>query len=103
LRKPAPRIVKIEGPDGQPIIGATISPRLVFIGAGSITAELPNTAVVLPLADTTGPDGKATLTYFYCIWRLTAPNRFCDNSFCHGDSHEGRMSWNGDLKRGWMR
>ncbi len=41
--------------------------------------------------------------YFYCIRRLTVPNRFCDISFRHGDSHEGSMSWNGDLKRGWMR
>ena len=63
LRKPEPRIVQIEGPDGRPVVGAMISPQLVFIAAARIAAELPNTAVVLPLGDTTGPDGKATITY----------------------------------------
>ena len=41
--------------------------------------------------------------YFYCILSLTVPNRFRDIIFRHGDSHGGRMSWNGDLKRGWMK
>jgi Carboxypeptidase regulatory-like domain len=59
LRKPEPRIVKIAGPGGQPVVGARISPRAIIVasaGAGNV----PDT-LAAPGAVTTGPDGTATL------------------------------------------
>ncbi len=59
LRKPQPRTVKLEGPDGRPIAGAVVSPRVISSEEARI-AELPGT-LAMPLAVTTGPDGQATI------------------------------------------
>jgi hypothetical protein len=61
LRSAKPRIIKIEGADGQPVAGAIVSPRVMSIGDGSTAADMPET-LAAPLAVTTGPDGTATLT-----------------------------------------
>jgi len=62
LRKPEPRTVKIEGPDGQPVAGASVSPRVVSFAAGGPNTDVPDT-LAAPRAVTTGPDGRATLDY----------------------------------------
>ncbi|MFI5459022.1 MAG: carboxypeptidase-like regulatory domain-containing protein [Isosphaerales bacterium] len=56
LRKPEPRTVKIEGPDGQPVAGASVSPRVVSFAAGVPNTDVPDT-LAAPRALTTGPDG----------------------------------------------
>jgi Carboxypeptidase regulatory-like domain len=76
LLKPHPRTVKVEGPDGQPVAGATISPRFLFVAESGATAELPD-SLGRPLVVTTGPDGQATLNYLAArdklvVVRLTA-------------------------------
>jgi len=62
LRKPEPRTIKIEGPDGRPVAGALVSPRVIFVAGEDPIAEVPG-ALAMPLVVTTGPDGTATLNY----------------------------------------
>jgi hypothetical protein len=62
LRKAGSRTVKIERPDGQPIVGARVTPRSLLVGSGGSPDSVPE-SLAEPLAVTTGPDGKATLTY----------------------------------------
>jgi len=61
LRKPQPRTVKVEGPDGQPVAGALVSPRVVYV-ANEEAADMPDT-LAASLVVTTKPDGKAALDY----------------------------------------
>ena len=70
LRKPEPRTVKIEGPDGQPIAGARITPRILDVFSGA-TADIPE-SLAAPLAVTTGPDGRATINYLAARDQLVA-------------------------------
>jgi hypothetical protein len=62
LRKPEQKTVKVEGPDGGPVAGAIVSPRVVYIGPRELVANVPG-ALGPPLAVTTGADGKAKLNY----------------------------------------
>jgi Carboxypeptidase regulatory-like domain len=62
LKKPAPRFIKVEGPDGRPVAGAIVSPRVVFVADGNAIAEMPD-SLATALAVTTGPDGNAPLAY----------------------------------------
>ena len=62
LRTPAPKTIKLEGPDGQPLFGALVSPRVVSGNGMSFLAELPDT-LSMPLAVMTGPEGTATVDY----------------------------------------
>ncbi|MGP0065699.1 MAG: carboxypeptidase regulatory-like domain-containing protein [Isosphaeraceae bacterium] len=70
MRKPEPRTIRIEGPDGKPIAGARTTPRVfdVFNGA---TAILPE-SMAAPLAILTGPDGRATINYLAARDQLVA-------------------------------
>ena len=70
LRKPEPRTIQIEGPDGQPIAGARIAPLIVHVFNGD-TAEIPE-SMADPLAVTTGPDGRATINYLAARDQLVA-------------------------------
>ena len=63
LRKPEPRTVKIEGPDGQPVAGARISACGSSSSPPASSSTKCPTRWPRPLAVTTGPDGKATLNY----------------------------------------
>jgi hypothetical protein len=58
LRKPQPRTVKVQGPDGRPVAGVTLAPRVVQ----DWTSELPD-SLAQRFAVTTGPDGQAVLDY----------------------------------------
>ncbi len=60
LKKPQPRTISIEGPDGKPVAGARISPRAVAFAGRYPGRALPD-ALVTALTVTTGPDGKATV------------------------------------------
>ncbi len=63
LHKPAPKTIKIEGPDGRTLAGARVAPRVIsFRERGSMAAAVPN-SLAESLAVTTGPDGSATLVY----------------------------------------
>jgi hypothetical protein len=62
LRKPEPRTVKVEGPDGRPVTGAILSPRVIVVAGGNAIAEVPG-ALAMPLVVTTKLDGEATLDY----------------------------------------
>ena len=62
MRKPQPRTIKVEGPDGQPVSGANISPRSIYIAANRLTAELPP-SLAKPLGVTTAADGQAKVDY----------------------------------------
>ena len=70
LRKPEPRTVKIEGPDGKPIAGARVAPRVLYVFGGA-TAEIPE-SLAAPLAVITGPDGRATINYLAARDQLVA-------------------------------
>ncbi len=70
LRKPEPRTIQIEGPDGQPIAGARVTPRVLHIFNGD-TAEIPE-SMAAPLAVITGPDGRATFNYLAARDQLVA-------------------------------
>jgi protocatechuate 3,4-dioxygenase beta subunit len=59
LRKPEPKIVKIERPGGQPVVGARLSPRAVIV-AGAGGGDVPDTLGALE-AVATGLDGTAML------------------------------------------
>ncbi len=62
LRTPSPKTIKLEGPDGRPLAGALVSPRVVSANAMSFVAELPD-RLSMPLAVMTGPEGTATVDY----------------------------------------
>ena len=68
LEKPATRTVLVEGPDGKPIAGARIMPRVLSV-FGKAPADVPD-SLAGPLATSTGPDGKATLNYLAVRDRL---------------------------------
>ena len=70
LQKPAPRAIKIEGPDGQPVVGARISPRAVLVFSAGL-GDVPDT-LATPCAVATGPDGTATLNYLAARDQLVA-------------------------------
>ncbi len=70
MRKPEPRTIRIEGPDGQPIAGARITPRIFNVFSGA-TAEIPE-SMAAPLAVITGPDGRATINYLAARDQLVA-------------------------------
>ncbi len=77
LRQPRPRKVQVEGPDGRPIPGAIISPRILYPAAQDRRSEVPEALANL-LAVTTRADGTATIDYVavdenLLIARLTAP------------------------------
>ena len=62
LWKPEPRTVKVEGPDGKPVVGARVEPRSIGFPGGPAFARIP-ASLASPLAVTTGPDGTATVAY----------------------------------------
>ena len=62
LHKAVPKTITIEGPDGRPVAGARISPRLVSLALRDTPIAVPDSVAELR-AVTTGPDGKATLDY----------------------------------------
>jgi hypothetical protein len=70
LRQPEPRAVTVEGPDGRPVAGALIAPKVLVIFDRTI-AEIPE-SLSGPLAVTTGPDGRATLGYLTARDQLAA-------------------------------
>jgi hypothetical protein len=59
LRSAKPRTIKVLGPDGRPIAGALISPRVMAVGDGSVGENMPE-SLARPLGVTTGADGRAT-------------------------------------------
>jgi hypothetical protein len=61
VHKPEPRPVRVEGPDGHPVAGVRITPRVLAVFNESplrVPDDLAET-----LAVTTGPDGRATIPY----------------------------------------
>ena len=62
LRKPQPRTLKLEGPDGRPIAGAVVSPRVIHVAARTAATKYPRPSPA-SLALTTGPDGQASIDY----------------------------------------
>jgi hypothetical protein len=70
LRQPEPRTVSVEGPDGRPIVGARVAPKVLRIYEGTL-AQVPE-SLSSPLAVTTGPDGRATLGYLTARDQLAA-------------------------------
>jgi hypothetical protein len=70
MRQPEPRAIRIEGPDGQPIAGARITPRIFDVFSGA-TAEIPE-SMAAPLAVITGPDGRTTINYLAARDQLVA-------------------------------
>ena len=69
LRKPEPRTIRVEGPDGRPIAGARVAPRVLYV-SGTV-ADVPE-SLADPLAVMTGADGLATLQYLTAIDQLGA-------------------------------
>jgi hypothetical protein len=70
LRGPRPRTVKVEGPDGKPVAGARIVPRLLVIfGTGNV--DVPP-SLADSLATSTGADGQATISYLSARDQLAA-------------------------------
>ncbi len=77
LRKPQQRTVRVEGPDGQPVPGAILSPRTIY-PSGMVGRFVVPEAMANLLSVTTGPDGTATINYLaggekLVTARLTAP------------------------------
>ena len=70
LRKPEPRTIQIEGPDGRPIAGARIAPKILRVMNG-FDADIP-ASLADPLAVTTGPEGRASLEYLAARDQLVA-------------------------------
>jgi hypothetical protein len=70
LEKPRSRMVKVEGPDGQPIAGARVALRLLHV-FGKGNAEVP-ASLADSLATRTGPDGTATIDYMAARDQLAA-------------------------------
>jgi hypothetical protein len=60
LRTPKPRTITVLGPDGHPLAGALISPRVVYVETVRFAAEIPG-SLSMSLAVRTGADGAATL------------------------------------------
>ncbi len=78
LRRSQPRTVKVEGPDGRPVLGAGISPQVRSVAGPGGSDDVPE-AIAKALAVTAGPDGQATLNYLaggdqLVAVRLTAPS-----------------------------
>ncbi len=76
LRKPRPKTVKVEGPDGRPVPSARLSPQVLTVAGRSSHEHVPDSLAV-SLAVTTGPDGQATINYLaggdqLVVVRLTA-------------------------------
>ncbi len=70
LRKPEPRTVKVEGPNGRPIAGVRIAPRVLdFFNSAAV--EIPE-SLAEPLTVVTGPDGQATINYLTARDQLAA-------------------------------
>jgi Carboxypeptidase regulatory-like domain len=69
LRRPEMRTVTVQGPDGRPVAGARIAPKVLSIFSGTI-ADIPK-SLSAPLAVTTGPDGRATIGYLTARDQLT--------------------------------
>ncbi len=61
VQKPHTRTVKIEGPDAQPVAGARLAIRLLYV-FGSTIAEVPP-SLADSLATSTGPDGTTSIGY----------------------------------------
>ena len=59
LPEPHPRTIKIEGPAGEPVAGARVALRRVYIFGGTL-AEVPD-SLADSLAARTGSDGRATI------------------------------------------
>ena len=70
LRKPEPQTIQIEGPDGRPIAGARIAPKILHVFNG-YDADIP-ASLADPLAVTTGPEGRASLEYLAARDQLVA-------------------------------
>ncbi|HKI20782.1 MAG TPA: sigma factor-like helix-turn-helix DNA-binding protein, partial [Isosphaeraceae bacterium] len=70
LRRPEPKTVKIEGPDGQPVVGARVSPRLILFAAAELT-NVPD-SLAAPRTVSTGSDGKAILNDLAAAHQLVA-------------------------------
>jgi hypothetical protein len=70
LEKPSPRSVKVEGPDGRPVAGARVVPRVVNI-FNNVSADIP-ASLADSVTATTGPDGQATITYLAARDQLVA-------------------------------
>ncbi len=71
LWKPEPRTVKVEGPDGKPVVGARVEPRSISFPGGPAFGRIP-ASLASRLAVTTGPDGTATVAYLARQDRLVA-------------------------------
>ena len=70
LREPQPRTIKIEGPAGEPVAGARIALRRLYVFGGTV-AEFPD-SLADSCAATTGSDGKATIHYVAARDQLVA-------------------------------
>ncbi len=70
LREARPRTVKIEGPGGEPVAGARVAIRRLYVFGGTI-AELPD-SLADSLAVSTGPDGNATIAHLAARDQLVA-------------------------------
>jgi hypothetical protein len=66
-----PRTIKIEGPNGQPIAGARICPRVVLLASRDVPDDVPDSLAELK-AVSSGPDGTAVLDYLTPGDRLVA-------------------------------
>jgi hypothetical protein len=62
LRKCDPRVVTVTDPDGKPVAGARVAPRVLFLGAGDTPATVPPT-LAETLGVTTDADGTARIEY----------------------------------------
>ncbi len=71
LRNPETRTVRVEGPDGKPVSGAKVVPRLIFLSGGTGMADIP-ASLASPLAVSTGADGTAALAFLRGRDRLAA-------------------------------
>ena len=70
LQDAHPRTVKVEGPDGQPIVGARIAIRTLYAFGGTV-AEVAE-SLAESLATSTGPDGTTTIGYLAARDKLVA-------------------------------
>ncbi len=70
LREPQPRTIKIEGASGEPVAGARVALRRLYIFGGTI-AELPD-SLADSVAASTGSDGKATIHHVAARDQLVA-------------------------------
>jgi Carboxypeptidase regulatory-like domain len=62
LRKPEPRSLRIDGPDGKSVAGARVEARRIFFSGANDSVDIPG-SLAAPLAITTGPDGTATFAF----------------------------------------